>query len=481
MAEHESEHAPYETYRGLPPLGGVCAMEEATAPGLSVDESVGRLKRFHYALKRLHRIFVSRLTAEPIYELKLSYSHHGHLCAEHVSSLRRRVGEMREPPLGLEDVPDGNLELYFDEIQSAPNTEELVMGLYGQAIPALAEALRRYRRETHPVADAPSVRLCRFALLELEDMVAFGERALASLVDDEARLAMAPWLATLKEMLSAAGGLDGTEPVAESLVERWHSKTPYVFDPIPQRDERFVDPYNAGVNPEAFLYDEAYPARVRTLMMYYKRIRELDVPEMMASVIEQTPDKPWDYYAEMTRQLWDEARHSMMGEIGFASLGIDWRKIPINFTWSLNINTQLKPIERHAVLFFIEQGLMPKTGKRFEWEVAFASGDPLSATFQDFDWADEVLHSQIGRRWYVTQMGTLNDAIDYGDRCWTQVVSDWKGYVERGLTEHRNWWPELYREACERWGTSPDPEIMNYATTYESQRADLKEIPQASG
>jgi len=27
----------------------------------------------------------------------------------------------------------------------------------------------------------------------------------------------------------------------------------------------------------------------------------------------------------------------------------------VNFTWSLALNTQLKPIERHAVLYFIEQ------------------------------------------------------------------------------------------------------------------------------
>jgi len=40
----------------------------------------------------------------------------------------------------------------------------------------------------------------------------------------------------------------------------------------------------------------------------------------------------------------------------------------INYTWSLALNTQLKPIERHAVLYFIEQGLMPKNGKRFEWK-----------------------------------------------------------------------------------------------------------------
>ena len=40
---------------------------------------------------------------------------------------------------------------------------------------------------------------------------------------------------------------------------------------------------------------------------------------------------------------------------------------------------------------------MPKTGKRYEWEVATQANDPLTATFQDYDWADEVLHARIGR------------------------------------------------------------------------------------
>ena len=40
-----------------------------------------------------------------------------------------------------------------------------------------------------------------------------------------------------------------------------------------------------------------------------------------------------------------------------------------------------------------------ETGKRFEYETAVEAGDPLSAHFHDYDWADEVLHAQIGRRW----------------------------------------------------------------------------------
>jgi hypothetical protein len=67
------------------------------------------------------------------------------------------------------------------------------------------------------------------------------------------------------------------------------------------------------------------------------------------------------------------------------------------------------------VLYFIEQGLMPKTGKRFEWEVGLASQNPLSALFQDYDWADEVLHARVGRDWYVKEMGDAKKAVDYGD------------------------------------------------------------------
>src|SRR5207248_6658810 len=157
-------------------------------------------------------------------------------------------------------------------------------------------------------------------------------------------------------------------------VARKHSATPFTYDKVPKRDARFPDPYNMGVNAEAFLYDPAQPPEPKVLMMFYKRLREIDVPEMMASIITETKGKPWGYYKDMSRQLWDEARHAMMGEVGFTRLGIDWRQIPITWTWSLNLNTQLKAMERHAVLFFIEQGLMPKTGKRYEWEVGMASG-----------------------------------------------------------------------------------------------------------
>ncbi len=467
----------YQSYRNLPALAGVCPIEDAMKPGLSVEQCVARLKRYHYAFKRLHQIFTARLTAEPIYELKMAFSLHAHLCAEHVAALRKRVGEMREPPLGLEAVPDANLEVFFDEILAAPTTEELVLGLYEKAIPALEGALNNHLADTNLLADHPSARLCKFALLELREMHQFGEQAVVSLIDKACRKRTASWLALLDDCLAAAGQLDGaTAPVAKNL-QRMHSARPYQYDKVPKRDERFPDPYNMGVNAEVFLYDEHFPPEPKTLMMFYKRLREIDVPEMMASIIVETPDKPWDYYRDMTRQLWDEARHAMMGEVGFANLGIDWAKrVMINYTWSLALNTQLKPIERHAVLYFIEQGLMPKTGKRFEWEVGQASHNPLSALFQDYDWADEVLHARIGRDWYLKEFKNAQEAVRYGDECWSRVLMNWDAWRKQGLTQHRNWWPELYEDACKHWGTKPDPKVLEYATSYETVRADLKNL-----
>src|SRR5216684_2121104 len=201
----------YRSYRGLPTLAGLASIEDAAKPGLSVEACVARLKRYHYAFQRLHEILTARITAEPIYELKTGFAHHAYLCAEHVMALRTRVGEMREPPLGLEEVPDPALEILFDEILAAPTTVELLAGLYEKALPVLDRALERHLRDTNPLADAPSVRVCRFARLELADMIAFGTKSIACLVGSADRQAMQSWLAFLDECLDASGGLDGVD------------------------------------------------------------------------------------------------------------------------------------------------------------------------------------------------------------------------------------------------------------------------------
>src|SRR5688500_4233634 len=171
----------YTPLHDLPALAGLADFDAARRPGLSVEESVRRLKRLHYALRRLHEIFTSRITAEPLYELKMGFSLHAHYCADHTAAIRARVGEMREPPLGLEVVPDPNLEVFFDEILAAPGTLPLLRGVYDKAVPALLAAMRDYTEAVNPLADAPSNRVLRFAQMELRDMLAYGAFAIQAL------------------------------------------------------------------------------------------------------------------------------------------------------------------------------------------------------------------------------------------------------------------------------------------------------------
>ena len=115
---------------------------------------------------------------------------------------------MREPPLGLEEVPDPNLEIFFDEILAAPTTEELLVGLYEKAIPGARRArLSGTCSDTNPLTDAPSVRVCRFALLEARRHDRVRRRRRCRLVD-AAEVRANGWL-SLNALTTPRAALDG--------------------------------------------------------------------------------------------------------------------------------------------------------------------------------------------------------------------------------------------------------------------------------
>jgi len=67
--------------------------------------------------------------------------------------------------------------------------------------------------------------------------------------------------------------------------------------------------------------------------------------------------------------------------------------------------------------------------------------------------------------------------VKYGDECWARILDCWDQWKEEGLTAHRNWWPDLYRNYCESRSIEPDSEILKFNISYRSTRADLKDIP----
>lgn len=452
---------------GIPPLAGLGSYEEAARPGYTVERTVDLLQRYQYVGRRLVEIMAAHLARTPEWEVKCALSLHIWLESQHVRAARERILEMRQPPPRLDVVPDAGLERWLDEAIRAETTTELLVSIYGSIKPELVRAMRKHRAETNPLADFPTRRVLKQALADQEEMLEWGEAALAAVVQHRgSSVEAAAWREHLAALLSQAGGIPGDvagDGLADPLPLRQDGR-PYEMDPMVQRDERFVDPYNSTADTNTYYREEDRPTDERILALILKRIREMDVPEWMAPIIVKTSGKPWDYYLDMTRQLWDEARHAMMGEVALVNKGVPFYKYPIDIASAVVLNMYHPPLESHLILWGIEQSLMRADGKRYEWELTQVTDDQLQKVFQDYDWADEVLHAQIGRRWLRPDFKSTEDMQA---RAMEAFVGPWSS--KRGELNERSpqepWFDTLMEEIRERAaiqaGEAPKPKAAS--------------------
>jgi hypothetical protein len=419
------------------PLAGLCGYEDAARPGLSVERTVQLLRRLARIERRTFLAFAAQMNAVPEWEVKCALALHLWQDAEHCASLRERVAEMRKPPHYLDRPDDQPLEAFFEELVRSRSTRELLTGVYSVLKPHVIEAIEDHRRQANPLADQPTLRLMRFIEEEEREQVEWGRQALAALggVDEQ-------WELHLASYLRAAGGpaREG-EPTDELPPQR--AAQPIEHVRTPRRDERFTRLWNSrGRIP----YDERPPDEINWRMLYV-RLTEMHVVELLALTLYEWPDASFEVHRDLARHLWDEARHAMFGEAWFETRGVDWQSVPHELSFASYPNTQLAPRERYALLYGAEHTAMRKDGKRAQHDTAAASGDALATLFQDFDWADEVLHVHIARRVLAQAFATTRERDAAAARAWAayeRIVED-----DRKL-DRSDWWGKFYADVQSR-------------------------------
>lgn len=413
---------------------------EAAQVGLNVNDSVDRLIRYAWFAKKTMEVSLYWINPTPEWEVKEALSYHAYLAAEHAHAFRVRVSEMRNPMPDMNKSPDPRIDLFFEEMLTAVSSVEKLTALYGVLKPAVLMAYRSHFEASNPLADAPTRRILRFQILEERDAVTWGEAALKAVGES------INFKAHLQASLNSAGGVDGTAVASNQLPES-RVTTPFKPDYFPRRDERFEKQGNFIFPCYHVARTEGVPAEEKTLALMCKRALEMDVPESMARIIAETKEQPWLFYVNMCRQLWDEARHAMMGSVYFENLEIDWRRdIPLHPGFPIRMNMHMTSLEAHAVLYAIEQGLMPaKSGKKYEWQVAEQADNPLAQLFQDYDWADEVLHVHTGREWGIPRSGMSRrefEALGRQKKDETTDILDQYADPEK----QTNWWPGFVKK-----------------------------------
>jgi hypothetical protein len=293
------------------------------------------------------------------------------------------------------------LILVLEELLHARSDEELLVGIYEVLKPALLRTMREHTRSTQQVVDYPTVRVLRTIVADLEEQLAWGQRAIRILVDGRGyRDDVGEFADRIRGFLAAAGGINGAESGAAPVAgRRWRSLAPFTLPEKSLRDERV---------PGTVLYRHSAPdhippgdeARKRLIDKMRVRQEEMTAAELIAGVIWLKQDQGWDFTLDLARHCWDEVRHALFGQAALEAEGIDWLAYP-QYTSDYDVNITNLPAAQYAWLSVgIEGGAMKRTGKRAEFEFCRDEAHhELMTQFQDYDWADEVNHAGFGRQW----------------------------------------------------------------------------------
>ncbi|MBV9230437.1 MAG: hypothetical protein JOZ18_14100 [Chloroflexi bacterium] len=388
-------------------------LQRVSSPGLSVAQAAERLRRFAYVEQRLMHLLSSRIVTIPLRDVKVLLARLQYEDALHCNNWRSRVAEMRTPKSKLEGAPDPALEILFDEAEHLPGVYPFLVVITRLLKPLLCNAYHAYEAAANDLADYPSVQLLRQHLAEEEEHLRLLNLALKDIVptEEEQRVA-SEWEESLSAFLAAAGGLDGTAPRAEAR-PRIASTQRYQIPHVLTRDDSIPRVWDYVAPPT-----ENVPAYLDYMMGL--RVSEINVAEGLAIVLFETPAMPWSFYLDISRHCWDEMRHSLFGEAAIEAVHADRGALPMRDYEGVFV-MESSPLEQYAVLGLMVEGKNMKypPGKRQEWEFARDSAKhPLVTTFQDFDWADEVLHVNIARRqldsWFEGGLKTIGTFAESG-------------------------------------------------------------------
>jgi hypothetical protein len=360
-------------------------LKNVKSPGLSVQEAARRLHRLSFVERRLMLFCVAHLVQTPLRDLKLLLGRAQFLAGERCTLFRHRLRELRVPKVRIENCPDDALELVMDEALHC-RTDEEVVAVAQLLHTELINGYQDYLEQTNGLADAPSCDAIKSQLPLLREMA----ESLADLLQT-----MEPPHPTnrIERLISLAGGFGGSATRTEMFPPRERSTQPFQIS------------RTAGRPPASeVVWDYIKPA-IEEAPDYFRymvgiRLSEINVAEGLAVVLYETQNMPWEFYHDLSRHLWDELRHSMMGEAAIESIYGHRTVIPMR-EYERVYCMEAPPLEQYATLGIeIEGGQMRyPVGKKGEWEFCrdFAK-QPLMTTFQDFDWADEVLHVNLAKR-----------------------------------------------------------------------------------
>jgi hypothetical protein len=385
---------------------------KANLVGYNITENARLLRRYATIERRSMRILCAWLPEIPEWEVKKGVARHLWDESEHVTWLRQRLLELRGGRADADAEPA--IVMMMDEAINAPNTAGLIAGLYLGVKRRLLDAYRHHTEHANYVIDAPTIDILRRLIVEEERHLAWAEAMFNDLTRDPATERIATeWLQYVEALIESAGGLSPLVLRAEPGPERPSGYTPFRRSMKAHRDSRF------DVRPAREVYQtqgdmSSLPFEEYVLSGFKIYSTEMWAAELVASCIVDAPsDMPWDFFHDLARQCWDEARHAELGEIRLAEMGISLSDFPTAVS-EYERCVRMPMLHRFCDLTIMAEAKHISVRKP-RLKSYSEAGDMRSAEFVDYEWSDEVNHCRYGYRWVNYMLE--GDARSVDDLC----------------------------------------------------------------
>jgi len=364
----------------------------------TVEQNAQRLLRFFYFERRLAQALGSWTLAIPEFEVKIETGRHIFYHADAANTLRTRLSEQEKSLKTVDAYRDEAVDRFIDEMLSASDTAELLVGVHLVAGRAMSIAYQHHIDNTDSVTDAPTIRAMKRILLDYDPMLEWAEQAVAAYIEggiDESRLTAWRW--HLLQFLTSIGGITGTDaPTAPPAKLRIDDK-PYERNTVPKRDTRFTTfhhtgDYDVADGKERFPKDAYESMRLRFIRTQRD---EVDAIEAFGTFLWDIRFIDFKAEYDLARVTWDEARHTEIGHRALLASGYDPYELPNRLTSSTCRGPMEPAFAMAEINLFGEVGVLKTINSLID--KAREENDTVLAHIADFIRSDERTHVKKGQ------------------------------------------------------------------------------------
>jgi hypothetical protein len=177
---------------------------------------------------------------------------------------------------------------------------------------------------------------------------------------------------------------------------------------------------------DGYPYGEGTALRVRAAVSHLNEVWAVNTAGAIMWALE--PELGWEWVRDAGRWTYDEARHMLMGKRRLDEWGLPPELTPLG-GYIYEACAGHDPLYRLGMLGYFET---KNIGRKKERARAFHElGDTRSEVDMEFDWADETLHAEYGRRWLKELLQRRGRDPDG----WPQVLERCEQLVEAKLAE----------------------------------------------